>query len=177
MKQIKKIIQDGRKYLQTIYLITGQYYLRYIRNSNISKTNKKANNHIFTWTNDAKRLLFPKKTYQWATGISLIIREIQIALKLSSSVFLIHIVKLKYVSYCSSVNVECVCASHSVVPQFFVTPWTVAARLLCPCSSPGKNTGVSCHPLLQGIFPTQGLNRGLLHCTQILYHLCHQGSQ
>ena len=35
--------------------------------------------------------------------------------------------------------------------------------------SPGKNTGVGCHALLQGIFPTQGLNPGLLHCRQILY--------
>ena len=42
--------------------------------------------------------------------------------------------------------------------------------------SPGKNTGVGCHALLQGIFPTQGLNPGLLHCRQILYHLSHQGS-
>ena len=30
--------------------------------------------------------------------------------------------------------------------------------------------------LLQGIFPTQGLNPGLLHCRQILYHMNHQGS-
>ena len=42
--------------------------------------------------------------------------------------------------------------------------------------SPGKNTGVGCHFLLQGIFPTQGLNLGLLHCKQILYHLSHQES-
>ena len=41
---------------------------------------------------------------------------------------------------------------------------------------PGKNTGVSCHALLQGIFPTQGLILGLPHCRQILYHLSHQGS-
>ena len=38
----------------------------------------------------------------------------------------------------------------------FATPWTAAARLLCPWDSPGKNTGVSCHFLLQGLFPTQG---------------------
>ena len=31
------------------------------------------------------------------------------------------------------------------------------ARLLCPWDSPGKNTGIGCHFLLQGIFPTQGL--------------------
>ena len=42
--------------------------------------------------------------------------------------------------------------------------------------SPGKNTGVGCFALLQGIFPTQGLNPGLLHCRQILYCLSHQGS-
>ena len=42
--------------------------------------------------------------------------------------------------------------------------------------SPGKNTGVGCHALLQGIFPTQGSNPGLPHCRQILYHLSHQKS-
>ena len=41
---------------------------------------------------------------------------------------------------------------------------------------PGKNTGVGCHGLLQGIFPTQGFNLGLLHCSWILYCLSHQGS-
>ena len=35
--------------------------------------------------------------------------------------------------------------------------------------SPGKNTGVGDHALLQGIFPTQGLNPGLQYCRQILY--------
>ena len=50
------------------------------------------------------------------------------------------------------------------------------ARLLCPWNSPGKSTGVGCHFLLQGIFPTQGSNPGLLHCGQILSHLSHQGS-
>ena len=50
------------------------------------------------------------------------------------------------------------------------------ARLLCPWDSPGKNTGVGCHFLLQGIFLTQESNPGLLHCRWILYHLSHQGS-
>ena len=49
-------------------------------------------------------------------------------------------------------------------------------RLLCPWDSPGKNTGVGCYALLQGIFSTQGLNPGLLPCRQILYCLSHQGS-
>ena len=34
---------------------------------------------------------------------------------------------------------------------------------------PGKNTGVGCHVLLQGIFSTQESNLGLLHCRRILY--------
>ena len=42
--------------------------------------------------------------------------------------------------------------------------------------SPGKNTGVGCHFLLQGIVPTQESNPGLLHCRQILYQLSYQGS-
>ena len=39
-----------------------------------------------------------------------------------------------------------------------------------------QNTGVSSHSLLQGLFPTQGLDPGLLHFRQILYCLSHQGS-
>ena len=50
--------------------------------------------------------------------------------------------------------------------QLFATPWTVAHQVLCPWGSPGKNTAVGCHFLLQGIFPTPGLNSG----RQILYH-------
>ena len=42
--------------------------------------------------------------------------------------------------------------------------------------SPGQNTEVGSHSLLQAIFPTQGSNPGLLHCRQILYQLSHQGS-
>ena len=59
--------------------------------------------------------------------------------------------------------------------QLLVTPWAVATRLLCSWDSPGKNTEVSSHPFLQGIFLTQGLNLGLLHCRQILYCLSHKG--
>ena len=49
---------------------------------------------------------------------------------------------------------ECVLSRFSRV-QLFAIPWIVDTRLLCPWSSPGKNTGVSCHVLLQGIFLTQ----------------------
>ena len=49
-------------------------------------------------------------------------------------------------------------------------------RLPHPWDSPGKNTGVGCHSVLQGIFPTQGLNPVLSHCRRVLYHLSHQGN-
>ena len=45
-----------------------------------------------------------------------------------------------------------------------------------PWNSLGQNTGVGSRSLLQGIFPTQGSNLGLLHCRWILYQLSHQGS-
>ena len=57
----------------------------------------------------------------------------------------------------------CVCACTFSHVQLFVTPWTVAHQTPCPWDFPGKNTGVSCHFLLQGIFPTQGSNPRLLH--------------
>ena len=62
-------------------------------------------------------------------------------------------------------------ASHSLVsdslrPHGLYSPW----------NSPGQNTGVGSLSLLQGIFPTEGLNSGLPHCRQILYQLSHKGS-
>ena len=55
--------------------------------------------------------------------------------------------------------------------RLFATPWTIQS-----CTSPGQNTGVGSLSLLQGIFPTQGSNSGLLHCRQILHQPSHQGS-
>ena len=63
--------------------------------------------------------------------------------------------------------------SHFGCDWLFVTLWTVAHQFLCPWDSEGKNTGVGCRALLQGIFPTQGSNLyllQLLHYRQILYH-------
>ena len=48
--------------------------------------------------------------------------------------------------------------------------------LYSPWNSPGRNTGVGCLSLLQGIFPIQGWNSGLLHCRRILHQLSHKGS-
>ena len=49
-------------------------------------------------------------------------------------------------------------------------------KLLSPWDFPGKDTGMGHHFLLQGIFPTQGSNVGLLHCRQILYQLSYKGN-
>ena len=54
----------------------------------------------------------------------------------------------------------CVCLSRAVVS--LCDPHGLT-RLLCQWDSPGKNTGVGCHSLLQGIFPTQGSNLRLWH--------------
>ena len=50
------------------------------------------------------------------------------------------------------------------------------ARFLCPWDSPGKNTGMGCHFLPQGIFPTQVLNTRLLHWQADSSLLNHQGN-
>ena len=67
-----------------------------------------------------------------------------------------------------------VCSVTSVVSNILQPHGLQPTRLLCPWDFPGKNTGVGCHFLLHGIFPTQGSNPhllGLLHCRQILYSL------
>ena len=61
--------------------------------------------------------------------------------------------------------------SHSAVSDLCDPVDCSPARLLCPCDCPGKNTGVGCLSLLQGIFPAQGMNLDLLHCRQTLYSL------
>ena len=75
---------------------------------------------------------------------------------------------------------ECVCTVLCLVTQSCPTLCEPVDCSLPGSSvhsdSPGKNTGLGCHALLQGIFPTQGSNPGLPHCRWILYHLSHQGS-
>ena len=65
-------------------------------------------------------------------------------------------------------NPHCAVLSSSVMSDCLWPHGLQPARLLCPWDSPGKNTGVGCHALLQGIFPSQGLNPGLQHYRQIL---------
>ena len=65
--------------------------------------------------------------------------------------------------------------SHSVVSNS-ETPWTAARQASLSMEFPRQNTGLGCHFLLQGVFPTLGSNPRLLHYRQILYHLSYQGS-
>ena len=62
---------------------------------------------------------------------------------------------------------QCVLVAQSS-PTLCNTMELQPARLLCPWNSPGKNTGVGCQALLQGIYPTQGSNLGLSHCRHVL---------
>ena len=62
------------------------------------------------------------------------------------------------------------CLVTSLIPDSVRPRGLQPARLFYPRDSPGKNTGVHCHALLQGIFPIQGSNLGLLHGRQILYY-------
>ena len=64
------------------------------------------------------------------------------------------------------VSETCSVVSYSLWPHGLYSPW----------NSPGQNTRVGSLSLLQGIFPTQGPNPGLLHCRWILYQLSHKRS-
>ena len=69
-----------------------------------------------------------------------------------------------------------VVVSCSVVSDSLWPHGLQPVSLLCPWSSPGKNTGVSCHFILPGVFLTQGSNPCLLHWQTDSLPLSHQGS-
>ena len=71
------------------------------------------------------------------------------------------------VSHSNLVKVSCSVVSDSLQTHRLYSSW----------NSPGQNTGVGSLSLLQGIFPTQGSNPGLLHYRWILYQLSYQGSK
>ena len=67
--------------------------------------------------------------------------------------------------------------SSSIVSlQLFATPWSVASQALLSMDFTGKDTGVGCCFLLQGIFPDQGSNPYLLHWQADSLPLSHLGS-
>ena len=71
-----------------------------------------------------------------------------------------------YIKYIFNESESCSVVSDSLQPHGLYSPW----------NSPGQNTGVDSPSLLQGIFPSEGSNPGLLHCRQILYQLRHKRS-
>ena len=71
---------------------------------------------------------------------------------------------------CWMLKVKWQCSLLSCV-QLFATLWTVACQHSLSVGFPSQEYEVGSHSLLQGIFPTQGWNPGLLHCRQILYYL------
>ena len=89
--------------------------------------------------------------------------------------FVFNFVSTVYLQRCVSFRYVCM-LSHSVMSSSLQPrgPWP--ARLLCPqgCSRQEYWSGLLCPPT--GDLPAQGLNPGLPHCRQILYHLSHQGS-
>ena len=78
--------------------------------------------------------------------------------------------------FCGQQMCAWVLLSHSVVSDFLQPHGLCLPGSSVHGDSPGKNTAVGCHALLQGIFPIQGLNPGVPHCRWILCHLSHQGN-
>ena len=76
---------------------------------------------------------------------------------------------------CNINTALCICVSHSVVCNS-LRPHGLYSLPGSSWDSPGKNTGVGCHSLLQGTFLTQGSNPDLLHCRQIPYHPSREAS-
>ena len=81
---------------------------------------------------------------------------------------------LRFVGYhYESESETCVWLSATPRTIGLYSPWT-SPGLYSPWNSPGQKDGVASLSLLQGIFPTQGLNWGLPHCRQILYQVSHK---
>ena len=106
--------------------------------------------------------------------------------------FALTSIQRKRIKTCMMSNkIACMCEWPCNVLLLFIAVVVVLGARLCPtlcdpmdCGPPGFslreifqariNTGVDCHSLLQRIFPTQGLNPGLLHCRQMLCHLSNK---
>ena len=72
--------------------------------------------------------------------------------------------------------VLCVCAQSLSCVQLFATTQAVARQASLSMGFSGKNTGLCCHFLLQGIFLSQGLNLNLLHWESDSLPVSHLGS-
>ena len=107
--------------------------------------------HLLHWQADSLPLALPGKPLNWKFCSLLLFHLL---------VFVQNIwMRLKN-------NIVLSVCSDSLWPHGVSSPW----------NSPGQNTGLGSLSLLQRIFPTQGLNQGLLHCRQIVYQLSYEGS-
>ena len=104
-------------------------------------------------------------------------------IKLDSYIYLCNYYMMKNIDYAHHLRKYPSSPFHSIPVLCLVTQWYLVLCNPMDCNpsgssvhgdSPGKNTGVGYHTLLQGIFPAQGSNPGLLHCRQILYCLSHR---
>ena len=102
----------------------------------------------------------------WFLNLSFSICKAGKFLYIPSFIGRFHWVKVVYMS----IRQHLLLFSCWVVSDSFTTSWTVARQLLCPWNSPGKNTGASCHFLLQGIFPTRDWTHVSCIGRWILYH-------
>ena len=96
-----------------------------------------------------------------------------------------HLLIIQILSACLDIYRMCVCVCVCVCVWVYMLSHSVMSDSLQPHSlpgysvygdSPGKNTRVGCHALLQGIFSTQGSNPGLPYFRQIIYQLSHKRS-
>ena len=94
--------------------------------------------------------------------------RLDVSLSLQSSVMM-AIIQVK----CYSLP----CVNFLIVTKSLRPHGLYSTMLRHPWDFLGKNIGVGSYFLLQGIFPAQGLNSGLLHCKQLLYCLNHYGTQ
>ena len=103
------------------------------------------------------------------TGLKLFLCALSCCCSAAESCPTLRLHRLQHAKLPSSSLAPGVCSNSCPLRFHELSP----ARLLCLWDSTGKNTGMGWHSLLQGIFPTQGLNPGLLHCRQTLYRLSH----
>ena len=97
-------------------------------------------------------------------------------LKNMNIIFTLQTLILSSASYAKNDSESRAVLSCSVTSDSLWPHGLQPAMLLCLWNSPGKNTGVSCYVLLQGVFPTQGSNPSLSHWRRILYQMSYQGS-
>ena len=115
-------------------------------------------------------------------GLLLLLSSIFATIKIFANESALHIRWPKYWNFSFSFNVS-TSNEYSVLISFTIQfSCSVMSDSLRPhglyslWNSPGQNTRVGSHSHLQGIFPTQGSNPGLLYCRWILYQLSHQRS-